>query len=139
MLTCTGDLSRNRALGIELGKGRKLKEIMAGNRTVAASWGSNTPINASFVTAMLKGDSGNRWALKGGDAQSGRLDTLFEGPRAARYTPMKKQGAILLGIGGDNSNGGVGTFYEGVMTAGYASDATDAAVHANIVAAGYGR
>ena len=30
------------------------------------------------------------------------------------------------------------TFYEGVMTAGYASDETDAKVHANIVAAGYG-
>ena len=26
---------------------------------------------------------------------------------------MKKQGAIVLGIGGDNSDFGVGTFYEG--------------------------
>ena len=31
---------------------------------------------------------------------------------------MKKQGAIILGIGGDNSNGSAGTFYEGVMTTG---------------------
>ena len=30
MLTCTGGLSRNRAVGIELGKGRKLPEIIAG-------------------------------------------------------------------------------------------------------------
>ena len=29
-------------------------------------------------------------------------------------------------------------FYEGAMTATYTADATDAAVHANIVAAGYG-
>ena len=52
---------------------------------------------------------------------------------------MKKQGAIILGIGGDNSNGSVGTFYEGAMVSGYTSDETDAAVQANIVAAGYGR
>ena len=30
VLTCTGGLSRNRAVGIELGKGRKLPEILAG-------------------------------------------------------------------------------------------------------------
>ena len=29
VLTCTGDLSRNRAVGIELGKGRKLPDIIA--------------------------------------------------------------------------------------------------------------
>jgi hypothetical protein len=51
---------------------------------------------------------------------------------------MKKQGAIILGIGGDNSKGSAGTFYEGVMTSGYASASTEAAVQANIVAAGYG-
>ena len=57
------------------------------------------------------------------------------GPRG--YNPMQKQGAIILGIGGDNSEGSDGTFYEGVMTTGYASAATEAAVQANIVAAGY--
>jgi hypothetical protein len=50
---------------------------------------------------------------------------------------MKKEGAIILGIGGDNSHGSAGTFYEGVMTSGYPSDATENAVQANIVAAGY--
>ena len=45
----------------------------------------------------------------------------------------------MLGIGGDNSDVGVGTFYEGAMTANYTSDATDAAVQANVVAAGYGK
>src|ERR1700761_6960094 len=30
VLTCTGGLSRNRSVGIELGKGRKLQEILAG-------------------------------------------------------------------------------------------------------------
>jgi hypothetical protein len=52
---------------------------------------------------------------------------------------MKKEGAIVLGVGGDNSPWGAGTFFEGVMTAGFASNATDAAVLANIVAAGYTR
>ena len=46
---------------------------------------------------------------------------------------------IILGIGGDNSDKGVGTFFEGAITRGYASEATDAAVQANIVAAGFGR
>ena len=49
------------------------------------------------------------------------------------------QGSIILGTGGDNSNFAVGTFMEGVMVSGFASDATDSAVHASIVAAGYGR
>jgi len=50
---------------------------------------------------------------------------------------MRKQGAIVLATGGDQSNGASGNFYEGFMTAGYASEATDAAVQANIVAVGY--
>jgi glycerol-3-phosphate dehydrogenase (NAD(P)+) len=29
VLTCTGDLSRNRTVGVELGKGRKLADIIA--------------------------------------------------------------------------------------------------------------
>jgi glycerol-3-phosphate dehydrogenase (NAD(P)+) len=35
ILTCTGDLSRNRHVGIELGRGRSLNEILAGMRQVA--------------------------------------------------------------------------------------------------------
>jgi glycerol-3-phosphate dehydrogenase (NAD(P)+) len=35
VLTCTGDLSRNRSVGIELGKGRSLEEILTGMRMVA--------------------------------------------------------------------------------------------------------
>ena len=78
------------------------------------------------------------WAIKGADAQAGAFKTYWDGNRAHGYAPMKKQGAIILGIGGDNSNGAVGTFYEGVMVQGYSSNATDTAVQADIVAAGYG-
>jgi glycerol-3-phosphate dehydrogenase (NAD(P)+) len=35
VLTCTGDLSRNRHVGIELGRGRSLDEILTGMRMVA--------------------------------------------------------------------------------------------------------
>jgi glycerol-3-phosphate dehydrogenase (NAD(P)+) len=35
VLTCTGDLSRNRHVGIELGRGRSLEQILAGMRMVA--------------------------------------------------------------------------------------------------------
>jgi len=35
VLTCTGDLSRNRSVGIELGRGRKLSDILAGMSQVA--------------------------------------------------------------------------------------------------------
>ena len=44
----------------------------------------------------------------------------------------------ILGIGGDNSNSSDGTFLEGAITAGRPSDATDALVHTNVKAVGYG-
>ena len=109
--------------------------LWAGNQKV----GPGSTIDANFVVAMVKGDSGNHFALKGGDASQSNLTTLYDGPRPDGYHPMKKQGAIILGIGGDNSDWAIGTFYEGVMTQGFTSDATDAAVQANIVAAGYGK
>ncbi|MGA2435245.1 MAG: NAD(P)H-dependent glycerol-3-phosphate dehydrogenase, partial [Bryobacteraceae bacterium] len=35
VLTCTGELSRNRQVGIELGRGRKLADVVGGMRMVA--------------------------------------------------------------------------------------------------------
>ncbi len=98
---------------------------------------SNKPIVANYATLMLKGSSGNRFALKGGDA-SGPLSTMWDGARPTGYSPMKKEGAVELGVGGDGSAGGIGTFFEGAVTSGNPPDATDDAVQANIVAAGYG-
>jgi len=40
VLTCTGSLSRNRQVGIELGKGRPISEILAGMRMVAEGVGT---------------------------------------------------------------------------------------------------
>ena len=89
---------------------------------------------------MVKGDSGNHWAVKGGDAtDASGLMTFWEGARPDGYETMNKQGGIILGIGGDNSHGAVGTFYEGAITAGYTSDDADAQLQADIAAAGYAR
>jgi non-reducing end alpha-L-arabinofuranosidase len=93
--------------------------------------------NFRFTTAVVKGQPGN-FAIRGGNAQSGGLSTFWNGGRPSPgYNPMRKQGAIILGIGGDNSKGAQGTFYEGVMTSGFPSDGTENSVQANIVAAGY--
>ena len=52
VLTCTGDLSRNRAVGIELGKGRKLPEIVGSMRTVAEG------IKTTSATVLLAAERG---------------------------------------------------------------------------------
>jgi non-reducing end alpha-L-arabinofuranosidase len=108
------------------------------------SWNQNQRAFPSrFVTATLKNNGTSRFAMKGSNAQSGNLTTLWDGALPPGYSPMRKQGAIVLGSGGDccKPNGGAnlsaGTFYEGAMVAGFPSDATENAVQANIVAAGY--
>ena len=106
------------------------------------SWNSSQVSETShFVTAMLKNNGTTAMALKGANAQSGSLTTMYSGSLPSGYDPMAKQGAIILGSGGDccatNTNADEGTFYEGAVVKGYPSDATDAAVQANIVAAGY--
>jgi hypothetical protein len=104
------------------------------------AWQLTARFARSMARTAVKGKAGG-FAIKAGNANSGTLKTMYEGdrPSMSGYNPMKKQGAIILGIGGDNSNGSQGTFYEGCMTSGYASSATDEAVQANIIAAGYGR
>lgn len=98
-----------------------------------------------FVTAYLKGNSstpvttGGPFVLKGGNAQTGTLTTMWNGDYPIQYFPMHRGGGIVLGIGGDNSSGAQGNFYEGVMTAGFATEAIDAAIQANIIAARYGQ
>lgn len=94
------------------------------------------------MTALLKNNGQNHFALKYGNAQSGTLTTTYSGPEPSvnggGYSPMHQEGAIVLGTGGDNSNGSIGSFFEGVMTAGIPTDAADDSVQANIVSAGYG-
>jgi hypothetical protein len=108
---------------------------------------TNTPLRYDFVTAVVVGDTADknqgrgRFALYGGDAQSGELTTMYDGirPEKPGYVPMQKQGSIILGIGGDNSDGDGGRFYEGVMANGAATKATMDALQETIVLAGYGK
>jgi hypothetical protein len=100
-----------------------------GNSTVPGDW--------KYVTGMVKGDAAgrNHWTIKRANAQSGSLETPFDGARPnERYRVMRKEGAIILGTGGDNSSGAQGNWFEGLMTTHYSSDAADNAVQANIVA-----
>lgn len=119
-------------------------DLEAGMYYGGGEWGNvnknNTPLRSDFVSLMLKGRHAE-FALKGGDASQGRLATMYDGPRptaaGGHYTPMRKEGAIILGTGGDQSNSDRGNFYEGYMVTGVTTDATDDAVQANIVAVGY--
>jgi non-reducing end alpha-L-arabinofuranosidase len=111
----------------------------------SSSWNSNQKaFSNKYVTAMLKNNGTTEFAMKGGNAQSGDLTPLYTGKLPSGYSPMKKQGAIVLGSGGDcckpdgGANLSAGTFYEGAVVSGYPTDATDAAIQSNIVDAGYG-
>jgi hypothetical protein len=102
---------------------------------------SNTGNRNPYVTTTLKNNGTNFFALKDGNAQSGGLATRYSGAlptSPSGYSPMRKEGAIILGIGGDNSNTAIGSFFEGAMVAGVPSDAAENSVHANIVSVGYG-
>ena len=100
---------------------------------------NNKGNHSAFVTALIKNNGQKKYAVKGGNAQSGGLTTWYSGaePNRGGYSPMHQEGAIVLGTGGDNSNKAVGSFFEGVMTTGYPTDAADNAVQANIVSIKY--
>ncbi len=69
VLTCTGSLSRNRSVGVELGKGRRLPEILAGMRGkvaegvrsttaalgLAARYGVEMPITEQMNAVLHRG------------------------------------------------------------------------------------
>ena len=97
----------------------------------------------TYVTAVEKNNGTNEFTLRGADATTGKLATFYKGKLPSGYGPMKKQGAVLLGAGGDccysNNNASYGTFYEGAIVAGYPSDATEDAIQANVISAGYGK
>src|SRR4029077_11500737 len=54
VLTCTGSLSRNRHVGIELGKGRALSEILAAMRMVAEGVGTAAALLALASEANVE-------------------------------------------------------------------------------------
>jgi hypothetical protein len=111
--------------------------LYSGGQANGHSNPADPTVTDRFVTGMVGGDSGNHFQLREGNATTGPLTTVYDGPRPVGYAPMNKKGAILLGTGGDNGDGSAGTFYEGVMTSGSPSNATADAVQANVVDARY--
>jgi hypothetical protein len=91
-----------------------------------------------FVTAVLNNPGARTFTLRGGNADAGGLTTFYDGPTppGRGYSPMRQEGAIILGSGGDQGTTD-GEFFEGVMTTGVPPAAAEAAVQANIVAVRY--
>lgn len=115
--------------------------VWAGGQGAADAHNPNSPaMTMDYAFGILKTNASN-YAIRMGDATSGELTTAYDGglPSAFQGGTWSMQGSVVLGIGGDNSNHGAGTFLEGAITAGRPSDETDAAVHANVKAAGYGQ
>jgi hypothetical protein len=92
---------------------------------------------ASFVTVMGANDGQTSYTIWQGDAQSNSLTTTGSRALPTGYSPMKQEGAIILGIGGDNSNRSSGYFFEGVMTQGAPSNTVMNNIQNSIVSAGY--
>ncbi len=99
---------------------------------------SNLAMPYPFVTGMLSNPGSNTFTLQGANATTGGLTTYYSGstPPGKGYSPMRQEGAIILGSGGDQGTTD-GEFFEGVMTTGIPPSATEAAVQANIVSVGY--
>jgi len=91
----------------------------------------------TFLSAYEKNNGTTNFTLKYGNGQQGGLTESYSGPLPSGYNPMQVENSIELGTGGDNSVWGDGEFFEGAVTAGYPSDATENAVQAGLVAAGY--
>ena len=115
-----------------------LENGMYSNNTGSNKDANNSGVHFPFVSAWEKNNGTSNFTLKYGDAASGGLTTPYSGALPNGYSPMKTDSSLLLGTGGDNSVSGQGEFFEGAVISGFPSDATENAVQANIVAAGYG-
>jgi non-reducing end alpha-L-arabinofuranosidase len=111
--------------------------VWAGGSGASSTVNPDDPsITFKYALGILKTNASS-YAIRVGNAQSGSLTTAYDG--ALPFATWKMKGGIVLGISGDNSNSSYGTFFEGAITAGRPSDATDAAVLANVQAAKYGQ
>ena len=111
--------------------------VWSGGSGASSSINSDNPtITDDFAMGILKSNATN-YAIRVGNARSGNLVTAYDG--ALPFASLKMQGGVILGIGSDRSDASLGTFFEGAITAGRPTDATDAAVLANVQAAHYGQ
>jgi len=81
VLTCTGELSRNRSVGIELGRGRKLPDILGSMRMVAEG------IHTTGATVALASEHGIEMPI------TGQMNRILQGvisPREAIRELMER-------------------------------------------------
>jgi hypothetical protein len=110
----------------------------SGDGFCCAATARNRAMPYPFVTAILRNPGSKTFEIQGGNATAGGLTTFYDGstPPGKGYSPMRKEGAIILGSGGDQGTTD-GEFFEGVMTTGVPSSAAEAAVQANVVGVRY--
>lgn len=87
VLTCTGDLSRNRMLGLEIGRGRSLEEILSGTAEVAE--GAETAVAARQLAQRADvelpiTDQVYRTLYEGKDPRQAVMDLMGRGLRDER-------------------------------------------------------
>jgi hypothetical protein len=95
----------------------------------------------AFAFGILKTQP-NNYAIRVADATTGAVATAYDGAAPDAFSGAgvwQMAGGIGLGISSDNSNAAGGTFLEGAITSSRPTDATDAAVHENVKALGYGQ
>jgi non-reducing end alpha-L-arabinofuranosidase len=111
--------------------------VWSGGTGASNTTNANDPsMGVNYAMGVLKSNS-STYAIMAGDATTGTLTKAYDG--ALPFNSWTMKGGIVLGIGGDNSNSSYGTFFEGAITSGKPSDTTDESVHANVIAAGYGK
>jgi hypothetical protein len=110
----------------------------SGDGFCCAATSRNLAMPYPFVTAILNNPGAKTFEIRGANATIGGLTTYYNGstPPGEGYSPMRQEGAIILGSGGDQGTTN-GEFFEGVMTTGVPSNAAEAAVQANVVSVGY--
>jgi glycerol-3-phosphate dehydrogenase (NAD(P)+) len=91
VLTCTGGLSRNRSVGVELGRGRKLPEILAGMHGMVAE--------GIFTTTAAVGLAHARGVEMPITAQMHAILHAGKSPREAIHELMTRSGKSEIGAG----------------------------------------
>ncbi len=111
--------------------------LNAGQASVNASDPSLKFPSPNIITGLAKTDGTKTFEIKYGNASTGTLSVAWNGSlptntNPTSYIPLHQQGGISLGEGGDGSAMGTGAFSEGAIIAAETSDATDAAIQANL-------
>jgi hypothetical protein len=108
--------------------------IPAGVTCTTSGQNANPTITFDIVTALMKHNGVDHWALKAGNAKTGELAVSADLNALPKgYSPLKQEGGLGLGEGGAGDANGSGGFSEGAVMAAETTDATDSAIQKSIV------